>query len=149
MIQDDMIREIQELKLSGYTPKEAHEELKKRHTKVPTLKTVRKYYNMDGAPDDNHAKVRKQMAFDCEPFRSEVIEIAERNPDAYMSSIYDVLVEKFVEGGDYEELPGNEQTLRNFIRRLKEDGEIAPAGERKRRHDVVDVPPPGEMFPLR
>ena len=144
MIQDDMIREIQELKLAGYTPKEVHEELKKRHTKAPTLKTVRKYYNMDCAPDDNHAKVRKQMAFDCEPFRSEIIEIAERNPDAYMSSIYDVLVEKFVEGGDYEELPGNEQTLRNFIRRLKEDGEIAPGEERRRRHDVIDVPPPGE-----
>ena len=144
MIQDDMIREIQELNLSGYTPKEAHEELKKRHTKVPTLKTVRKYYSMDCAPEDNHARVRKQMAFDREPFRSEIIEIAERNPDAYMSSIYDVLVEKFVEGGDYEELPGNEQTLRNFIRRLKEDGEIAPAGERRRKHDVVDVPPPGE-----
>ena len=104
MIQDAMIGEIQELKLSGYTPKEVHEELKKRHVKVPTLKTVRKYYNMDCAPEDNHARVRKPMAFDCEPFRSEVIEIAERNPDAYMSSIYDVLVEKFVEGGEYEEL---------------------------------------------
>jgi len=146
MIQDDMIREIQELKLSGYTPKEAHEELKKRHTKVPTLKTVRKYYSMDCAPEDNHAKVRKPMAFDREPFRSEIIEIAERNPDAYMSSIYDVLVEKFVEGDgyDYEKLPGNEQTLRNFIRRLKEEGEIAPPEENRRRHDVVDVPPPGE-----
>ena len=146
MIQDEMINEIQELKLSGYTPKEVHEELKKRHTKVPTLKTVRKYYNMDSAPEDNHAKVRKPMAFDREPFRSEIIEIAERNPDAYMSSIYDVLVEKFVEGDgyDYEKLPGNEQTLRNFIRRLKEEGEIAPPEENRRRHDVVDVPPPGE-----
>ena len=144
MIQDDMIREIQELKLAGYTVQEAYDELKKRHTKVPTLKTVRKYYNMDCAPDDNHAKVRKQMAFDQEPFRSEIIEIAERNPDAYMSSIYDVLVEKFVEDGGYEALPGNEQTLRNFVRRLKEDGEIAPPEEGRRKHDVVDVPPPGE-----
>lgn len=146
MIQDKMIYEIQELKLAGYTVDEAYDELKSRHTKVPTKKTVRKYYNMDCAPEDNHAKVRKQMAFDCEPFRSEIIEIAERNPDAYMSSIYDVLVEKFVEGGEYgyEALPGNEQTLRNFIRRLKEDGEIAPSGERKRKHDVIDTPPPGE-----
>ena len=146
MIQDKMIYEIQELKLAGYTVDEAYDELKSRHTKVPTKKTVRKYYNMDCAPEDNHAKVRKQMAFDCEPFRSEIIEIAERNPDAYMSSIYDVLVEKFVEGGEYgyEALPGNEQTLRNFIRRLKEDGEIAPSEERKRKHDVIDTPPPGE-----
>ena len=40
MIQDDMIREVQELKLAGYTPKEVHEELRKRLTKAPTLKTV-------------------------------------------------------------------------------------------------------------
>ena len=47
MIQDDMIREVQEMKLAGYTPGEVHAELKSRHTKVPTLKTVRKYYNME------------------------------------------------------------------------------------------------------
>ena len=49
MIQDKMIYEIQELKLAGYTVDEAYEELKSRHTKVPTKKTVRKYYNMDCA----------------------------------------------------------------------------------------------------
>ena len=37
MVQDDMIRGMQELKLSGCTPKEAREELVKRHTEVPTL----------------------------------------------------------------------------------------------------------------
>lgn len=47
MIQDSMIREIQELKLAGYSLAEAYGELKKRHKKVPTLKTVRKYYRME------------------------------------------------------------------------------------------------------
>ena len=143
MIQDDMIKEVQELKLAGYTPGEVHAELKSRHTKVPTLKTVRKYYNMDCVPDDNHAKVRKQMAFDCEPFASAIVEIVELNPDCYMSSVYDVLVKKFVENGDYEALPGNEQTLRNYIHRLEEDGKIGQAGKDRRKYDVVPTPPPG------
>jgi len=117
MIQDKMIDEIQELKLAGFTLKEAYDELKARHTKVPTLKTVRKYYNMVSAPDDNHARVRKQMAFDCEPFASAIVEIVNLNPGCYMSSVYDVLVERFVESGKLDALPGNEQTLRNFIHR--------------------------------
>ena len=80
MIQDKMIGEIQELKRSGYSFPEAYSELRRRHTKVPCEKTVRKYYNMDRAPDDNHAKVRKGMAFDAEPFRDAVIDIVASNP---------------------------------------------------------------------
>ena len=53
MIQDKMLAEIQELKLSGYTLQEVYDLLKSRHTKVPTIKTVRKYYNMNDAPNDN------------------------------------------------------------------------------------------------
>ena len=64
MIQDKMIDEIQELKLAGYTLSETYDALKLRHTKVPTLKTVRKYYNMDSVPADNHASMKKSMAFD-------------------------------------------------------------------------------------
>ena len=144
MIKQDMIREVQELKLAGFTPAEAYAELKKRHTKAPTIKTVRKYYKMDCMPEDPHAKLRKQMAFDCEPFRSAIIEIVNLNPECYMSSVYDVLVEKFVENGDYEALPGNEQTLRNFIRRLKEDGKIGRPEVHRRTYDVIPTPPPGE-----
>ena len=76
MIQDKMIDEIQELKLTGCTLSETYDALKSRHTKVPTLKTVRKYYNMDSTPADSHANMRKPMAFDCEPFRSAIIKIA-------------------------------------------------------------------------
>ena len=144
MIQDAMINEIQELKLSGFTVQEAYDELRRRHTKVPTLKTVRKYYNMEAAPADNHSKVRKQMAFDAEPFRSAIVGIAEENPGCYISSIYDVLVELFVETGKYEALPGNEQTLRNFIRHLRDEGEIGGKDDTRRRYDVIPTPPPGE-----
>ena len=148
MIQDKMIDEIQELKLAGFTLKEAYGELKARHTKVPTLKTVRKYYNMDCAPDDNHARVRKQMAFDCEPFASAIVEIVNLNPGCYMSSVYDVLVERFVEGGEFDALPGNEQTLRNFIHRLEDEGRVGAGGEDRRTYDVIDTPPPGEKAQL-
>lgn len=143
MIQDKMIDEIQELKLAGYTLNEAYCMLKSRRTKVPTLKTVRKYYNMDSAPDDSRVKVRKPLAFDREPFRSAIVEIVGLNPDCYMSSIYDVLVETFVEGGGFDALPGNEQTLRNFIRHLQKTGQIGERKESRRTYDVLDVPPPG------
>lgn len=144
MIQDKMIEEIQELKLAGYTPVEVHAELVKRHKKAPTIKTVRKYYNMDCVPDDNHAKARKQMAFDCEPFASAIVEIAELNPDCYMSSVYDVLVEKFVDTGKFEALPGNEQTLRNYIHHLREGGVIGKPDPSRRKYDVMETPPAGK-----
>lgn len=144
MIKDGMIDEIQELKLSGYSFPEARDELRRRHTKVPCEKTLRKYYNMDAAPDDSHAKVRKAHAFDEEPFRTEILCILEMNPGCYMSSVYDVLTEKFVESGQYEILPGNEQTLRNYIRHLRESGQIAAKEEHRRLYDVMPTPDPGK-----
>lgn len=144
MMQDRMIQEIQELKLSGYSLKEAYEHLSAVHGKVPTMKTVRKYYNMECAPADAHAKLKKSMAFDREPFRSAIIEIAERNPGCYMSSIYDVLIEAFVENGRYDGLPGNEQTLRNYIRHLRGTGLIGAHEGPRRTYDAIDAPPPGK-----
>ena len=35
-----------------------------------------------------------------------------------ISSVYDLLEEKFIENGDFKALPGNEQTLRNYVRYL-------------------------------
>lgn len=144
MIRGNTIREVQELKLASYTPVEAHAELAKRHKKEPTIKTVRKHYNMDYIPEDTHAKLRKQMAFDREPLCSAIVEIINPSPDCHMSSVYDVLVEKFVENGDLESPPGNGQALRNFIHRLEEDGEVGRDDGGRRTYDVIDTPPPGE-----
>lgn len=124
MIQDDMTGEVRELKLAGYTPVEVHAELAKRHKKAPTTKAVRKYYNMDCMPEDTHARLRRQITFDRKPLRPAMIEIVNLNPDCHMGSVYDVLVEKSAGGGVCDALPGNEQTLRNFIHRLEEDGEV-------------------------
>ena len=144
MIKDGMIEELQELKLSGYSFPEARDELRRRHMKVPCEKTLRKYYNMEAVPDDSHAKVRKGHAFDEEPFRSEILCILEMNPGCYMSSVYDVLIEEFVESGRYEILPGNEQTLRNYIRYLRESGQVEAKEERRRLYDVMPTPDPGK-----
>lgn len=67
MIKEEMINEVQELKLSGYSFGEMVKELRCRHTKVPRKKTIREYYNMDAVPDDIHSKLRKVHAFDAEP----------------------------------------------------------------------------------
>ena len=51
MMRDKMIDEIQELRLSGFTVQEVYDDLKRRHRRVPHIKTVRKYHDMDAAPD--------------------------------------------------------------------------------------------------
>ena len=99
---------------------------------------------MDAAPDDNHSKVKKSLAFDIEPFRSTVIEIMAKNPGCKMSSVHDVLVERFVETGEFNALPGNEQTLRNFIHRLEDEGAIPSGEDARRRYDIMPTPPAGE-----
>ncbi|NLG10557.1 MAG: transposase family protein [Coriobacteriaceae bacterium] len=144
MIQDKMINEIQELKLSGYTLKETCDVLRSRRTKVPTQKTISKYYSMDTTPDDNHVKVKKPMAFDVEPFSSAIAEIVSLNPKCCMSSVYDVLLANYVDTGEFNALPGNEQTLRNYIHHLRDIGKIVERPESRRTYDVMDVPPPGE-----
>lgn len=144
MMRDKMIDEIQELRLSGLTVQEVYDDLKRRHRRVPHIKTVRKYYDMDAAPEDNHAKVGKQMAFDVQPFRDAVVEIVARNPSCKMSSVYDVLVERYVDSGEFERLPGNEQALRHLVHKLEGEGAIPQPADTRRRHDAMDTPPAGE-----
>ena len=67
-----IVQEIQDLKQGGYSLKEVSEFLKGRPGKTPSMPTIRKYYNMDGVPEDMHAKTAKPHAFDAEPFRSDV-----------------------------------------------------------------------------
>ena len=53
------------------------------------------------------AKLAKPKTFDVEPFRSTIVRILETNSGKSfcMSSVYDVLEEKFIENGDYENFP--------------------------------------------
>lgn len=54
--------------------------------------------------------------------------------------------EKFIENGEYTELPGNEQTLRNFVHHLEKTGQISVGEEHHRIYDHVFDTPPGEQM---
>jgi hypothetical protein len=65
-----------------------------------------------------------------------------------VSSVYDVLIEKFVENGDFECLPGNEQTLRNYVKYLIAKGIVVETPKNRRIYDHVFDTPPGEQLIL-
>jgi len=146
MLQRNMIQEIQDLKALGLTLSEVQERLAARPGKTPSLPTLRRYYKMDGIPEDIGANLKKEMAFDTNPFKGAITEILKRNPDCYMSSVFDVLEERFVDSGQYERLPGNEQTLRNYIHHLKTSGIVEVDDAKRRTYDYVDDTPPGEQM---
>lgn len=63
-----------------------------------------------------------------------------------LSSVYDVLEDKFIENG-LEKLSGNEQTLRNYVHYLEESGQIDTGEEHRRIYDhVFDTPLGGQML---
>ena len=117
MLTKTKMQEIQDLKLQGYTKADIIRYYEAQGRKPPSRPTLSKYYDMDVIPDDPGAKLAKPKTFDVEPFRSTIVRILEANSGKSfcMSSVYDVLEEKFIENGDYEKLPGNQQTLRNYI----------------------------------
>ena len=103
---------------------------------------------MDGVPEDPGAKLSKDKAFDVSPFKETIIAILEDNSrnDFCISSVYDVLEEKFIENGDMEAIPGNEQTLRNYVHYLEESGQINDNEKHRRVYDHVFDTPPGEQM---
>jgi len=148
MLTQKQMQEIQDLKLQGYTKEEIIAKFKENGEKVPSWPTINKYYNMDVIPEDVRGKLAKDKAFDVEPFKEAIISILERNQGnshVCMSSIYDVLEEKFIESGEYETLPGNPQTLRNYIHYLEESGQIQLRTEPGRVYEHVFNTPPGEQ----
>jgi hypothetical protein len=148
MLGKKQMQEIQDLKLRGYTKGEITAYYEQQGIKPPTRPTIDKYYNMDVVPDDPGEKLRKDKAFDIEPFKSTVIAIisADSNRGCHISSVHDVLMEKFVESGDYESLPGNEQTLRNYVHYLEESGQLSRDAGNRRIYDYVPDTPPGEQM---
>ena len=148
MLTKEKMQEIQDLKLRGFSKTEIIKYYEDQGEKPPTKPTLNKYYNMDIVPENPGVKLAKAKAFDLEPFKSAVIAILENNSNKTlcMSSVYDVLMEKFIENGDYESLPGNEQTLRNYVHYLKRNNLINRSEEHKRVYDYVFDTPPGEQM---
>jgi hypothetical protein len=147
MLKEMMIQEILDLKALGLSSEEVTARLATGSSKkAPCLKTVRKYYNLDSVPQNYGCSQKKEMAFDSEPFKSAIIEIMQRNPDCYISSVYDVLEERFLESSLFDRLPGNAQTLRNYVRHLKESGVIEIGEGNRRTYNYVEDTPPGQQM---
>ena len=148
MLTKQQMQEIQDLKLRGYTQSEIIEYFVEQGLKPPSRPTIAKYFKMDVVPDNPGDKLAKDKAFDAEPFKSSIIAILEANSgkDFCVSSVYDLLEEKFIDSGEFEKLPGNEQTLRNYVHHLEESGQIDTGDEHRRIYDHVFDTPPGEQM---
>ena len=143
MLDKTQMQEIQDLKLRGYTKAEILTYYRDQGLKPPSRPTISRYYDMDVVPEDPGAQLSKEKAFDVSPFREAIIAILQDNNrrDFCISSVYDVLEEKFIESSDLESLPGNEQTLRNYVHYLEESGQIDTGEEHRRIYDhVFDTP---------
>ena len=148
MLAKQLMQEIQDLKLRGYTQTEIHDHYVEQGIKPPSRPTISKYFKMDLVPDDPGENLAKDKAFDTEPFKTTIIATLEANrgKDFCISSVYDLLEEKFVDPGDYEKLPGNEQTLRNYVHYLEGSGQVNEENEHRRIYDHVFDTPPGEQM---
>ena len=149
MLSKESMQEIQDLKLRGYSQSEIVDYYVQRGEKPPSRPTIRKYYGMDAVPDHPGKNLEKEKAFDQEPFRSTVIEVLRNNASnkrLCISSVYDVLEEKFIENGPFDELPGNEQTLRNYVKYLRKNGIVESSQKDTRIYDHVFDTPPGEQM---
>jgi hypothetical protein len=148
MLARKQMQDIQNMKLQGYTKADIIAYYTSHGMKPPSRPTLQKYYDMDVIPDDPGKNLEKEKVFDVSPFREAIISILESNiqKDYHMSSVYDVLCEKFIENGTYTQLPGNEQTLRNYVHYLEQNGLINREPEHRRTYDHVFDTPPGEQM---
>jgi hypothetical protein len=79
MLKPNMMQEIQDLKLRGYSVNKIVRHYQKDGGVGPSLPTIRKYYRMDAVPDEPNRNLRKEEAFDSEPFRSTIIAVLANN----------------------------------------------------------------------
>jgi len=147
MLAQMIIDEIMSLKGDGYTKKEIIAHFESQGEKPPSIPTLNKYFKINAMPNNPMSVYAKEKAFDREPFREAIIKILVNcGGDCHTSSIYDVLEEIFVDDGRFEALPGNEQTLRNYVKYLYDSKAVEFAPKAKRIYDHVFDTPPGEQM---
>lgn len=147
MLRKPMVQEIIDMKLIGFSMNEIIDYYEQKQGKTPSRPTIRKYYNMDVMPDDYGAALSKNKVFDAEPWKSYILSILKHNPkNCYSSSVYDVMMERFIENDIYESLPGSERTLRTYIKYLISSGQIDAAEKEGRIFDFVFDTPPGQQM---
>lgn len=148
MLKKQMMQEIIDLKMRGYSVNEIAEHFAEKG-KAPSLPTIRKYYALDNVPGVPGEKLAKEKIFDSEPWKSAIIAILRNNPKkCYGSSVYDVLEERFIENGSYDRLPAGDRTLRNYISFLIESGQVEADVANRRIYDQVFDTPPGHQMLL-
>lgn len=142
-----MKQKIQELKEMGLSKTEIIRRFIEDNETPPSWPTVAKYYDMDETESSEESPFAKDRAFDTEPYRATIMEILKRNsPDLKISSIYDVLEELYVDTRMVIQLPGNEQTLRNYVRWLRGTGQVPKPEKNGRIYEFVDDIPPGKQL---
>ena len=147
MLRRAMMQEIIDMKLKGYSINEIIEYYKRTLGTVPSRPTIRKYYSLDVIPEDFGANLSKNKVFDVDPWKSYIIAVLVNNAGkCYSSSVYDVMIERFIESDEYEELPGSERTLRTYIKYLIASGQVEVAEKNRRTYDHVFDTPPGQQM---
>ena len=102
MIKQMIIEEVIGLRDSGYSIGEVIRHFESSGEKPPSKPTLRKYFQLSEVPDDLSAKLVKDKAFDQPAFRDVIIKVIRNCRSKYcISSVYDVLMEKFVDSGDF------------------------------------------------
>ena len=130
MVGRSMYNKIQDLKRRGKSRRSIAKELD------IDPKTVRKYYEMT---EETHrrmlADAKERDKVFC-PYRKDIINIYELNnyEELNMCSVYDFLEEK------YETLPGTEKSLRNYIRYLKNKGQLCLDSKERYYRQVESLP---------
>ncbi|MDR1538414.1 MAG: hypothetical protein LBU32_10550 [Clostridiales bacterium] len=149
MVKPMIMEEILALKESGHSIQEVIAHFEGKGLKAPSRPTLRKYCQMNAVPEDLVAKLAKDKAFDQPMLREVIIKIIRNCKGKYnISSVYDMLEERFASTGEYERLPGSEQTLRNYARHLKKTIVIDTVPNNHRIYDHVFETAPGEQLLL-
>lgn len=147
------VKTITELKKQGVAQRDIPNVLKSLNIKVPSVPTIRKYYNMDDAPTAAQlaSPYQKEKVFDdprCKEIIIKTLEVNKSNKTFRISSLYDLLEEMLVDTGELESLPGNQQTLRNYCAHLRKTGQVEEAPITARLFNFIEDPPPGEQIQL-
>lgn len=137
MIREKMYKQIQTFKRQGHSKKEIAAALR------VDSKTVAKYYRMD---EQEFKSYRQQHMFrdkTFEEYEADILEVYAINEfkRLNMSSVYDYLEER------HGRLPGNEQTLRNYINYLIQTDKLK-LDERLRIYTKVPELPFGRQMQL-
>lgn len=137
MVRKKMYKRIQKLKKNGQS--------KKKISKLLSLDpaTVRKYFSMHPEEYNKYQAdmLERKKAF--EAFEQEILEVYKLNDfkKLNMSAVYDYLEEKL------DSLPGNEQTLRDYIHYLMQTGSLKLNCE-KRWYEKVPPLPYGKQLQI-